>query len=125
MRTILCIIGGVFGAGALALAALRCFPAAGMLALWAAVLLVGLLIERWRYKPLTAAAPGPDWQRTDERFVDPETGKLVTVYYKPLTAAAPGPDWQRTDERFVDPETGKLVTVYFHPATGERRYIAA
>ena len=51
------------------------------LAVWAAVLLVGLLIERWRYTRLTAVAPGPEWQRTGERFVDPETGKLVTVYF--------------------------------------------
>jgi len=54
MRIILCVIGSFFGAAALALAALRCFPAARMLALWAAVLLVGLLIERWRYKKLAA-----------------------------------------------------------------------
>jgi hypothetical protein len=85
MRTIVCIIGGLIAAGALALAALRCFPAAGMLALWAVVLLVGLLIERWRYKPLAGRPPGPDWQATDERFVDPETGKLVTVYFHPAT----------------------------------------
>jgi len=85
MRTIVFIIGGVLVAAALALAALRCFPAAGMLALWATVLLVGLLIERWRYKKLADRPPGPDWQRTDERFVDPETGKLVTVYFHPAT----------------------------------------
>ena len=85
MRTIVFIIGGLLAAGALALAALRCFPAAGMLAVWAAVLLVGLLIERWRYTRLTTVAPGPDWQATDERFVDPETGKLVTVYFHPST----------------------------------------
>ncbi len=44
-----------------------------------------MLIERWRYKPLAGRPPGPDWQRTDERFVDPETGKLVTVYFHPAT----------------------------------------
>jgi hypothetical protein len=85
MRTIVCVIGGLFATGALALAALRCFPPAGLLGIWAAILLVGLLIERWRYKKLSAAPPGPDWQRTDERFVDPETGKLVTVYFHPPT----------------------------------------
>ena len=85
MRTIVAVLGGLFAAGALVLAALRCYPPASILALWAAILLVGLLIERWRYKKLTAAAPGPDWQRTDERFVDPETGKLVTVYFHPAT----------------------------------------
>jgi len=85
MRATLSIIAGILAAAALALAALRCFPPAGLLALWAAILLVGLLIERWRYKKLTPTQPGPDWQRTDERFVDPETGKLVTVYFHPAT----------------------------------------
>jgi len=85
MRIIVSIIGGVLAAAALALVALRCFPPAGLIAGWAAVLLVGLLIERWRYKKLTAVPPGTDWQRTDERFVDPETGKLVTVYFQPAT----------------------------------------
>ena len=49
------------------------------------LLLVGLVFERWRYKPLTDTRLGPDWIATHERFVDPETGKLVTVYYHPST----------------------------------------
>lgn len=28
---------------------------------------------------------GRDWRPTDERFVDPETGKLVTVWFEPST----------------------------------------
>jgi len=58
-------------------------PASGWGAGWGLVLVLGLLFERWRYKPLADRSPGPDWQRTDERFVDPETGKLVTVYFHP------------------------------------------
>ena len=85
LRAIVAIIGGLFAAGALVTAALCVFPAAIMLAVWAAIFLVGLLVERWRYKRLGAAPPGPDWQQTDERFVDPETGKLVTVYFHPAT----------------------------------------
>jgi predicted membrane metal-binding protein len=85
MRTVVSIIGVLFAAGALALAILSCFPAAGVLALWAVILLVGLLIERWRYKKLTAAPPGLGWQTTGERFLDPETEKLVTVYFNPAT----------------------------------------
>ena len=50
-----------------------------------ALLFVGLVFERWRYKPLTGDRLGPDWVATDERFIDPETGKLVTVYYHPAT----------------------------------------
>ncbi len=49
------------------------------------ILIGGLLIERWRYKQLDAPRPGPDWQATGERFVDPESGKLVAVYFHPTT----------------------------------------
>jgi hypothetical protein len=85
LRNALYAIGGLSVAGAVALALLGCGPAALGLAGWALVLIVGLLIERWRYKPLAERSPGPDWTPTDERFVDPETGKLVTVYYHPST----------------------------------------
>ena len=50
-----------------------------------ALLFIGLVFERWRYKPLSGTRLGPEWIATDERFVDPETGKLVTVYYHPAT----------------------------------------
>ena len=43
------------------------------------------LVERWRYKRLGRTRPGPGWVATGERFRDPETGKLVTVYYRPET----------------------------------------
>lgn len=43
-------------------------------------------------------ASGP-WRPTDERFVDPETGRMVTVWYDPVTG----------DRRYVadgDPQPG-------------------
>jgi hypothetical protein len=49
------------------------------------VLLFGLLVERWRYKPVTTRRPGPDWVSTNERFIDQETGQTVTVFYQPAT----------------------------------------
>ena len=49
------------------------------------VLLIGLAVEHWRYQPLADRSPGPGWVATDERFVDPETGKLVRVYHQPAT----------------------------------------
>jgi hypothetical protein len=45
----------------------------------------GLLVERWRYKPVTIHRPGPDWVPTNERFIDPESGETVTVFYQPST----------------------------------------
>ena len=85
MRTALAILAGMLATATLLLAALRCFPAAGVVGVWALLLLVGLIFERWRYKQLAGGRPGPDWQATGERFVDPETGKLVTVYFHPST----------------------------------------
>jgi hypothetical protein len=50
------------------------------------VLLIGAaLFEKWRYKRLREDRPGPNWVATDERFVDPESGRNVTVYYHPRT----------------------------------------
>jgi hypothetical protein len=51
----------------------------------ALVLLFALVVERWRYKPVTGPPLGAGWVPTNERFVDPETGKLVTVFYEPAT----------------------------------------
>jgi hypothetical protein len=59
------------------------------LILWLAIvgvaLVGGILFERGRYKPSATRHPGPDWQATGERFIDPESGKSVTVYYQPAT----------------------------------------
>ncbi len=46
-------------------------------------LLIGLAIERWRYKPLEQRAPDPRWTDTGERFIDPQSGVLVAVYFDP------------------------------------------
>lgn len=47
------------------------------------ILVVGLAIERWRYKPVLDQHPDPRWTDTGERFVDPATGKLTAVYFDP------------------------------------------
>jgi hypothetical protein len=85
LRGIVGAVGAVLAAVAAVLFALRCYPPAVVTAIWAVLLLIGVALERWRYKPLAGIRPGPDWQQTDERFVDPETGKLVTVYFHPGT----------------------------------------
>jgi hypothetical protein len=85
MRAIVYGIGIFLAAGAVMLALAAFISAAVCLAIWGVLLIVGLLIERWRYKPLSGPRPGPEWVATDERFIDPESGKLVTVYYQPAT----------------------------------------
>ena len=46
------------------------------------IFVIFTLFERWRYNNKNAALDG-DWERTGERFVDPETGKNVEVLYDP------------------------------------------
>jgi membrane protein implicated in regulation of membrane protease activity len=73
-----CVVGGV-----LAILWTRTFPGA-VFVFWGAVLLLGTLYERVRYKVLLREQPR-DAVRTNERFVDDETGKTVTVYIDPTT----------------------------------------
>jgi hypothetical protein len=85
VRIVLLAIACLLIAGGIAMAVLCVIPAAIGLAGWGLLLLIGLLIERWRYKPLGERKPGPDWTATGERFIDPETGKLVAVYFHPAS----------------------------------------
>lgn len=55
-------------------------------ALWGALIAVAVLVERWRYRSRETSGDG-DWQATDERFIDPETGHHVKVLYNPRTGA--------------------------------------
>ena len=52
--------------------------------IWGVVLLVATVFERWRYRE-HASREGGGWVATDERFVDPESGKLMQVYYQAST----------------------------------------
>ena len=49
------------------------------------LLLIGAVFERYRYQRLLTRAPGAGWQATEERFIDPETGKTVTVFFNAAT----------------------------------------
>jgi len=72
----------VLGAGGLMLFAqpANAFP----LLMFGALLTLGTVFERWRYKqPKTAAAA--KGVPTDEKFIDPETGALMQVYYDAAT----------------------------------------
>lgn len=60
-------------------------PGSFVVVFWGAALIAAIVFERVRYKRLEAQSPGPGWQRTTERFVDEETGAMVTVYVQPET----------------------------------------
>jgi hypothetical protein len=49
-----------------------------------ALLTLGTVFERWRYKPAKTAGAARG-SATGERFVDPETGALTEVYYDAAT----------------------------------------
>jgi hypothetical protein len=57
-------------------------PAAMVVSLWGLILFAAVMLERWRYQR-TAKPAKAEWQSTDERFVDPETGVLTQVMYDP------------------------------------------
>ena len=54
-------------------------------AIWGVVLLVALVVERWRYSPRSTAGSTETWARTGERFVDPESGQLTEVLFDART----------------------------------------
>ena len=52
--------------------------------IWGAVLVFGILYERYVYKTIVAKPPtGKNWVKTTERFID--AGRTVTVYYNTLS----------------------------------------
>jgi len=68
--------------GAGILCSVSAVPAAFPLTAWGLILLFAVLAERWRYARKHKADDGP-WQETGERFVDPESGRLMRVLYSP------------------------------------------
>lgn len=76
--------------GALALlgGVLAAFTARPVIALWllvnGTILTLGVVFERWRYKPSLAPHEARG-KPTGERFVDPQTGSLTEVYYDAAT----------------------------------------
>jgi hypothetical protein len=86
LRIALLLLGGIMLAAAALCALAGCRLAATIpLAVWGAIFAGGVLIERWRYQTLSDGRPGRGWHATPERFVDPETGRLVTVFLNPGT----------------------------------------
>ncbi len=53
----------------------------------AAVVLIGLIFENHRYRSFANVAPGGTFQPTGERFIDPDSGKLVEVHSDPASGA--------------------------------------
>jgi len=77
--SVVLLIGGIF-----CFIVGRAEPGLISVVLAPAIVLVGTVFER-RYKKPLAAPPGPDWQATAEKFIDPGTGEPLVVYFQPTT----------------------------------------
>ena len=55
-------------------------PPGWVFVFWGAVIVLSIVYERYRYKPVEGVSPGPGWTRTTERFIDEDTGEPVTVW---------------------------------------------
>jgi hypothetical protein len=80
LRTVLLIMGAILLATPLVASRAAIGPA-----VIGAVIVLAILVERFVYKPIGDEPPGPGWNKTDERFADPGSGRNVAVYYNPRT----------------------------------------
>ncbi len=85
LRSLLVLVGVLCFLGGLGVLFFSTWPPAFVFVFWGAALIAGTIFERVRYKPLEQQIPGAGWVRTNERFYDDETGKLITVYVQPET----------------------------------------
>jgi hypothetical protein len=83
LRTFLLVVGAVLFVVGLG-ARLAGHPAATPMTVLGAVLVLAVLFERWRYRPPMRTAGG-EWVKTDERFIDPESGRPMNVFFNPHT----------------------------------------
>ncbi|MBV8978619.1 MAG: hypothetical protein JO261_00050 [Alphaproteobacteria bacterium] len=81
LRSILIAVGALFALGGAALLIAGNLGGIPPLAM-GALLLLGTVWERVRYKPIESTSPGSGWVPTDERFVD-EAGRTVQVWVEP------------------------------------------
>jgi hypothetical protein len=85
LRTVLLWCGGLLVACGVLVSLASHSPVGLGPAAAGAVMLLAILFERRRYKRIVDDVPGPDWQPTGERFLDPNTDVPVEVYFQPAT----------------------------------------
>jgi hypothetical protein len=86
LRNILLALGGTLIAGGLVALIGGAFAPSLIAMVWGAILVFGILYERYVYKTVVDKPPaGKNWVKTTERFVDDKTGKTVTVHYNTLS----------------------------------------
>jgi hypothetical protein len=81
LRNVVLAIGG--GVIAIALGAIAFGNRGGAIVafVYACILVLALVYERVTYKRVLPAPPSGDgWARSEEKFIDPNSGKTLTVY---------------------------------------------
>jgi hypothetical protein len=86
LRSVLIVLASLLFVGSLILMSFAGAAAIGPL-IFSGVFLAALLFENFRYRRPTGQAPGGDFSPTGERFIDPESGKLIEVHSDPATGA--------------------------------------
>ncbi len=85
LRLVVIALAGLLLGGAVLSLIFGNAPAAAPMGVFGALLLLGTLFERARYKRIAAEPPGPGWEATGERFRDPASGAKVDVWFNPVT----------------------------------------
>lgn len=81
LRKVVLIVGGAAIVTSLAAILFGNRDGAIVFLVYSVLVVLALIYERVRYKPVLAAPPtGAGWTRTGERFVDPGSGQMVIVY---------------------------------------------
>jgi hypothetical protein len=81
LRMFVLLLGALLSAGGVVVLVVHGPRGAGLQALvLGLLLLVGTLFERLRYGESDTPPSGPDWERTDEVFVDPGSHRPMAVY---------------------------------------------
>ncbi len=73
------VLAGLMAVGVLGLLLAKALAPALFLLLEALVIVVGTVFERVTYKALEGP-PGKGWSATEERFIDPTSGRMVRVW---------------------------------------------
>ena len=84
MRTVVIAVAGILTCVGIGLIAFGVHTPGWQALALGLIVLIGTVFERWRYRRVEEQSNG-QWQRTDEKFIDPSTGDPVEVMFDPRT----------------------------------------
>jgi hypothetical protein len=84
LRIVLIVVAAVLTCVGIGLVAWGIYVPGWQVLSLGAIVLIGTLFERWRYRRIEEP-PNGRWQRTDEQFIDPSSGDPVEVMFDPRT----------------------------------------